>query len=79
MTLLAVERLDARHGLLQAVRGVSFAIEMGETIALVGANGAGKTTLLRTIAGALRQSQAVQGKSSLNEIPKPAIRWEVAV
>jgi branched-chain amino acid transport system ATP-binding protein len=56
MTLLSVERLDARHGLLQAVRGVSFAIEMGETIALVGANGAGKTTLLRTIAGAHRLS-----------------------
>ena len=54
MTLLSVERLEARHGLLQAVRGVSFAIEKGETIALVGANGAGKTTLLRTIAGAHR-------------------------
>jgi len=52
MTLLSVERLEARHGLLQAVRGVSFAIEKGETIALVGANGAGKTTLLRAIAGA---------------------------
>ena len=56
MSLLAVERLEARHGLLQAVRGVSFAIEKGETLALVGANGAGKTTLLRTIAGAHRLS-----------------------
>jgi branched-chain amino acid transport system ATP-binding protein len=56
MSLLAVERLEARHGLLQAVRGVSFAVEKGETIALVGANGAGKTTLLRAIAGAHRLS-----------------------
>ncbi|HXE24468.1 MAG TPA: ABC transporter ATP-binding protein [Roseiarcus sp.] len=52
MTLLAVENLEARHGQLQAVRGVSLSIERAETVALVGANGAGKTTLLRTIAGA---------------------------
>ena len=54
MTLLSVERLDIRHGLLQAVREVSFAVEPGETVALVGANGAGKTTLLRSLAGAHR-------------------------
>jgi len=52
MTVLEVERLVARHGLLTAVRGVSFAVGEGEVLALVGANGAGKTTLLRTIAGA---------------------------
>ena len=52
MSVLAVERLDVRHGLLQAVRDVSFSVERGETLALVGANGAGKTTLLRAIAGA---------------------------
>jgi branched-chain amino acid transport system ATP-binding protein len=52
MSLLAVENLEARHGLLQAVRGVSFDLRQGETLALVGANGAGKTTLLRSIAGA---------------------------
>jgi branched-chain amino acid transport system ATP-binding protein len=52
MTLLSVERLEARYGQLKAVRGLNLSIDKGETVALVGANGAGKTTLLRTIAGA---------------------------
>ncbi len=52
MSLIDIERLDARHGLLPAVREVSFSIEPGEVVALVGANGAGKSTLLRAIAGA---------------------------
>jgi branched-chain amino acid transport system ATP-binding protein len=54
MALLSIENVDARHGLLQAVRSISFQVDEGETVALIGANGAGKTTLLRTIAGAHR-------------------------
>ena len=52
MNILDIENLTARHGLLEAVRGISFSVQKGETLALVGANGAGKTTLLRTLAGA---------------------------
>jgi len=52
MSTLTVENLTARHGLLEAVRGLSFSVAKGETLALVGANGAGKTTLMRTLAGA---------------------------
>src|SRR3954471_6415937 len=54
MSLLVLDAIEARHGLLPAVRGVSLELAEGEVVALVGANGAGKTTLLRTIAGAHR-------------------------
>jgi len=56
VSLLSIRSLDVRHGLLQAVRQVTFDIEEGERVALTGANGAGKTTLLRAIAGAHRPS-----------------------
>ena len=62
MNLLEVHDLEASHGLLTAVRGISFSVGEGETLALVGANGAGKTTLLRTIAGA---HPAAAGRVSL--------------
>ncbi len=47
MSQLEVKNLTARHGLLTAVRDVSFSLDKGEILAIVGANGAGKSTLLR--------------------------------
>ena len=69
--LLQVERLDVRHGLLQAVRQVSLEVAEGETLALVGANGAGKSTLLRAIAGAHRATagRVVFGGRDITSLP----------
>jgi branched-chain amino acid transport system ATP-binding protein len=49
--MLAVENLDVFHGDVQALDGVSVAVDEGTIVAIVGANGAGKTSLIRTIAG----------------------------
>jgi branched-chain amino acid transport system ATP-binding protein len=54
MSLLAVEDLWVSYGQVEALRGVSFAVEPGEIVAIVGANGAGKTTLLNTISGLVK-------------------------
>ncbi|MDC7287759.1 ABC transporter ATP-binding protein [Blautia schinkii] len=52
--LLAVENLSVNYGAIKALRDVSFAIDEGEIVAVVGHNGAGKSTLLRTISGLLK-------------------------
>ena len=49
-----VRDLGVAYGAIQAVRGVSFDVEKGQIVCLIGSNGAGKTTTLRTISGLLR-------------------------
>ena len=55
--LLELKRVDVRYGDVQAVWDVSFHVNDGTIVALLGANGAGKTTLLKTISGILRPNQ----------------------
>lgn len=51
MAMLKVTDLQVYYGVIQAIKGVSFEVNEGEAIALIGANGAGKTTILHTITG----------------------------
>ena len=56
MSMLKVENLSVHYGMIQAVRDVSFKVNEGEVVSLIGANGAGKTTILRTLSGLVRPS-----------------------
>lgn len=51
MSMLEVKDLHVSYGAIKAVQGISFEMEQGETVALIGSNGAGKSTTLRTISG----------------------------
>lgn len=51
MAMLKVTDLQVYYGMIKAIKGVSFEVNQGEVIALIGANGAGKTTILHTITG----------------------------
>ena len=53
MSMLEVKDLQVYYGVIQALKGISFHVEQGEVIALIGANGAGKTTTLQTLTGML--------------------------
>ena len=66
MALLEVKDLDVHYGGIHALKGVSFSVEPGKIVTLIGANGAGKTTTLRAISGMLKPSRGsvtFQGQS----------------
>ena len=52
--MLKVENLSVRYGMIEAIRNISFEVNDGEIVTLIGANGAGKTTTLQTISGLLK-------------------------
>ena len=76
--LLEVRNLSVAYGAIEAVRDISFTVEAGHIVSLIGANGAGKTTTLRTISGLLRPVSGeilFQGKPIHND-PAHAILGE---
>lgn len=54
MSMLKVTDLEVYYGVIKAIKGVSFEVNQGEVIALIGANGAGKTTILHTVTGLIQ-------------------------
>src|SRR5512138_3616586 len=74
--LLVVEDIATKYGQIAALKGVSFRVDEGEIVALIGANGAGKSTMLRTLSGLLRPWKgqiAFQGKDIHAARP-----WDIA-
>ena len=54
MEILKVENMNVYYGAIHAIKGISFHVDQGEVVTLIGANGAGKTTTLHTVSGLLR-------------------------
>ena len=73
MAMLSVENLSVSYGAIEAVKNVSFEVNEGEVVSLIGANGAGKTSILRTSSGLVRPKE---GKISFlgNEIRRVPAR-----
>lgn len=71
MAMLTINNLEVYYGIIQAIKGVSFEVNEGEVIALIGANGAGKTTILHTITGLISpKAGSIEFEGhDLNKIP----------
>ncbi|HFI0358055.1 TPA: ABC transporter ATP-binding protein [Streptococcus suis] len=77
MAMLEVKNLSVNYGVIEAVKDVSFEVNEGEVVTLIGANGAGKTSILRTISGLVRPSAGTISFFG-NEIQKVPARKIVA-
>ena len=71
MAMLEVRDLNVYFGVIQAIKNISFDVDKGEVVALIGANGAGKTTTLHTVSGLLapKSGSIVLNGKELTKIP----------
>ena len=71
MAMLEIKDLEGYYGVIQAIKGISFEVNKGEVIALIGANGAGKTTILHTITGLLspKKGSVMYEGTDITKIP----------
>ena len=71
MAMLEIKDLEVYYGMIQAIKGISFEVNKGEVIALIGANGAGKTTILHTITGLLspKKGSVVFEGTDITKVP----------
>lgn len=74
MSFLEVSDISVNYGKTQALKGVSFAMEKGRIVSIIGANGAGKSTLLKTISGLVKPQS---GAMSYNGAPLPQLAHQV--
>ena len=80
--MLSVKDLDVYYGAIHAIKGISFEVNEGEIVTLIGANGAGKTTTLDTIAGLLRSRGGdivFQGESIAHKAPHLIVKDGLAL
>lgn len=70
--MLSVKDLNVYYGVIQALKGISFYLNQGEIIALIGANGAGKSTTLKTISGIMHPREGSVEFNGENITSKPA-------
>lgn len=82
MSILHVEDLNVYYGSIHAVKGISFDVEEGEIVTLIGANGAGKSTTLNTVAGLLKPREGkveFEGESLLGIPPHKIVSRGMAL
>lgn len=81
MAMLQIKDLQVYYGVIQAIKGISFEVNEGEIIALIGANGAGKTTILHTVSGlipAKTGSVEFEGKELTKTAPHKIVQMGMA-